>query len=407
MKRALLLSVALAACSRSPQSAVASCSDPAAPDADVVTAIDAAPAEDSAPVHDAAKLDCRLHAHTWPRAALAHLVQPRAERPIGAAATASGRVVVLARDFNLGVYDPSTDTFDWIALPLPPPADRKWDVNQMAWAGGDRVLVFGAHECQGGCRDTAWAVLVDVVKKTVEDVTCPLSNVLFGGFEGAATLPDGRVLIANISGVVTFDPTKHQWSLAPQPMWAGTDCALTLLDGRVLFLCSMYDGRTTTLFDPSTGGAVAGPPTHAAHYGGSAVRLADGRVLVTGGKHAPGEEGVTTITELYDPSANVWRVVRPMPEPMEGTTGVALGCGAAAFIGGLDDGRRLPANDGYPARTTVALAWIYSPDVDAWTSIPMQVGRRVPSVAPLADGTAFIAGGHGSEEAVTSTEWLR
>ena len=61
------------------------------------------------------------------------------------------------------------------------------------------------------------------------------------------------------------------------------------------------------------------------------VRLADGRVLATGGETA---YGTTASAEIWDPATNTWTALPPMPEPRAMGAATLLGDGTVLIAGG-------------------------------------------------------------------------
>lgn len=77
--------------------------------------------------------------------------------------------------------------------------------------------------------------------------------------------------------------------------------------------------------------------------GALVARLSDGRVLVAGGADAVPEGSphsdtyTATTAELYDPAADTWSPLPPMPEPRAGGAVVGLADGSVLLVGGYSD----------------------------------------------------------------------
>ncbi|HVE45869.1 MAG TPA: hypothetical protein VNA57_03860 [Acidimicrobiales bacterium] len=134
----------------------------------------------------------------------------------------------------------------------------------------------------------------------------------------------------------------------------------------------------------------------------TASHLADGKVLVAGG--SAGSTGVadrlaplaTETAEVYDPAADSWQLVAPMPAPrmkhtatvLEGpacrTQAPAAQCGAVLVTGGYNDG----LND--VVDTSTFTSNLYSQDVDAplglWALGADMAFTRAEHTATLLDG---------------------
>jgi len=147
-------------------------------------------------------------------------------------------------------------------------------------------------------------------------------------YHTATVLPDGAVFIA---GGLTFyeveyetgatylleSPYDDYWKYRGWLYQNRKDHTATLLaDGRVLFVGgSTYEGTlgSAEIFDPAGIAAAFAPMSQpngevaslrvprALH---TAATLPDGRILVVGGIN---EQGVTALTEIYDPAANEWK----------------------------------------------------------------------------------------------------
>lgn len=153
----------------------------------------------------------------------------------------------------------------------------------------------------------------------------------------------------------------------------------------------------------------------------AAVRLSSGKVLVAGGRNAPGGSVMLSSAELYDPASNTWKSVAPMPSagirmlaaPLKGDKAlVAFGTlggeyvydlatdkwtnaapgGELGSILGLADGRALTAG-GFGLGPSDA-ASIYDVTTDAWTALPaMQVTRSRPTMIQVSASKVLVFAG--------------
>lgn len=115
-----------------------------------------------------------------------------------------------------------------------------------------------------------------------------------------------------------------------------------------------------------------------------AVTVFDGRVYAIGGG-GPGFASLDAV-EIFDPKAERWRALRPMPTKRSGAMAVALGDRIAVIGGGFKkpDGkfRFLPTVE------------FYEPASDRWSPGPdMSQPHDYPACAIL-DGRVYIATGH-------------
>ncbi len=218
------------------------------------------------------------------------------------------------------------------------------------------------------------------------------------GRAGAVRLLDGRVLVvggATDSSVDIYDPATGSFSQVTGAsygfeQYAGFGCAdcapagVTLASGKVL-LPGLYWMWT---FDPSTGMLASGPgfdSSYQAHVGRALTRLADGRVLVTGGapeRKTPYPSARTAA--LFGPASGTSGLTGEMADGRLGHTATLLADGRVLVAGGLD---RKPL-------TVHASAELYDPVTGVFTPTGAMAGpRRAHSAHRLPSGKVLVAGG--------------
>lgn len=205
-------------------------------------------------------------------------------------------------------------------------------------------------------------------------------RVVYTGIRsGTDTLLEGR----------TYDPTTDAIDTvvnAPQHHHGG-GAAVTLLDGRALFIGGEGDGAQSTLcdfFEEGVGFSPAPSTAEARTFFGWTL-LSDGRVFVSGGIL---EDGWTIATEIFD---GAWQ---PGPA-LEG-----VGIGANAVIE-LADGRVLITGgfstcDGASPPSVAAMIWDPSSDEVVQAEGTLLEPRWGHSMARLPDGRVVIVGGAGA-----------
>jgi hypothetical protein len=211
-----------------------------------------------------------------------------------------------------------------------------------------RVLLVGGWDDRGA---VAMAELYDPSPNAWERT----GDLHEGRYEHTATLlPDGRVLVAGgigtglqgLGSAELFDPTTGSWSRAPYMAAQRADHTATLLlDGRVLVAGGFElnnpngDGGTfvsldsAEIFDPAGGKWSGTASLGAVRAGHTASRLADGRVLVTGGMdhvHAR----ISNSVEIFDPADGRWAASGSLIAARERHSAALLENGQVLLIGG-------------------------------------------------------------------------
>lgn len=168
----------------------------------------------------------------------------------------------------------------------------------------------------------------------------------------ATLLGDGRVLVvggwredddAPVASAEVWDPAKRTFEPAGDLAEgrAGHD-ALLLPDGRVLVVGG-WDARASLasaeLWDPATRtfGPAGSLSTARSWDGVTTTRLADGRVIVVGGRVQDGENGMPPAAlpvEIWEPSTGTFRTVGQLPRLRIHHSTLALPDGSALIVGG-------------------------------------------------------------------------
>jgi N-acetylneuraminic acid mutarotase len=289
------------------------------------------------------------------------------------------------------VYDPSSNTWNSAANMG---AQRSRHVAVLLADG--RVLVAGGRGALGdSLRST------ESYDPTTNTWTATESMGTARDNFAAVRLTDGSVLVAGgtssiaapfvTKGAEIYDPSTGRWRTTGHMLNARFGHSMTLLrDRRVLVAGGDLPGgdnaqtRTAEIYDPSTGSWSATGSMNVARSFFSATLLADGRVLVAGGRTEP--QGTLTVTaEIYDPATGRWN--------MTGSMAVARGgFGLARESVRLADGNVLVVGDAIGAPG--ASAEIYDPRSGSWSFIDsMSVERKDHVTVELADGRVLVAGG--------------
>lgn len=196
---------------------------------------------------------------------------------------------------------------------------------------------------------------------------------------------DVVVIVGSATG--SFTPTG---SLATQRSWP---VAAALADGRVLVMGGRFDGlpllpssADAELYDPATGTFTPTGSLDTPRYGFTATLLRDGRVLVLGGLNNLNNGGPLSSAEIYDPASGVFTPAGNMTMPRNHHSATLL-----------DDGRVLIAGTAdYSSRplTAVGSAELFDPTTGGFTPTgSMVVARYFHTATLLPSGKVFIAGG--------------
>ena len=148
----------------------------------------------------------------------------------------------------------------------------------------------------------------------------------------ALALACGALLVG--SRLLPPPPLRHTYldqlvSAPDLPTPMGAPAVVTLLDGRVLVMSNSKQTNTALLYDPLGGTSVpVGPMVSPDRMLGSAVRLQDGRVFVTG-------DGVS---EIFDPTTLKFASVGPMVTARSFPELALLPDGRVLVVGGAQPG---------------------------------------------------------------------
>ena len=253
-----------------------------------------------------------------------------------------------------------------------------------------RVLVAGGDT--GGLVQTADAELYD--PSTGEWM--PTGSLGAAKHNHSATLlPDGRVLVAG--GTIRFDRTGQSERYDPAlGIWLPTGSldiarknhtATLLSDGRVLVtggdvfkIDDEFASSVTELYDPATGRWRRTGSLNQGRFNHSATLLADGRLLVVGGR-GRGNRSFSS-GELYDPATRRWTRTGSLNHARSNHRATLLADGRVLVSGGEDGNQRFNS------------AELYDPATGRWTLTgSLNQMRARHSATLLADGRVLVAGG--------------
>jgi hypothetical protein len=196
------------------------------------------------------------------------------------------------------------------------------------------------------------------------------------------TLDDGRVLIAgggieNDDGeapvVELLDPTTGTTTIIDGDTPSGYGTGVPLADGRVLVIAFDANHTCSSAFivDPAAATSRSLPddaPCNRPAFGvnGSAVRLSDGRVLLTGGKVDVYESTLSSAAVVFDPGTEAFTPTAPMSTPRIGHGMAVLGDGRVIVAGG----RKIVADEDVESPgDVVSTVEIYDPAAGSFAAV--------------------------------------
>jgi hypothetical protein len=241
------------------------------------------------------------------------------------------------------LYDPATGTFNPAGTMH---VSRFPGMTGTLLADG-RVLFAGGHDGGSERSAIASAELYDPSNGTYT-ATGSMATARYG--HTATLLNDSEVLVAggqgpnggNLVSAELYDPASG--SFHPTGALHGADAfhtATLLANGWVLIVGDADSDNLShgELYvpDPSGNGAAAAfsdAGTTAGRFGATATLLADGRVLIVGGRLG----GNVATAVLFDPATKTFASTGSLAVPRFGQTATLLPDGRVLIVGGLDDG---------------------------------------------------------------------
>jgi N-acetylneuraminic acid mutarotase len=185
---------------------------------------------------------------------------------------------------------------------------------------------------------------------------------------------------------------------------------------------------STEVYDPSTGGWIAGAILTQARVDHTATAMKDGRVLIVGGFQR--DRGALSSAQMFDPSAREWSNTASMARARVAHSATLLNDGRVLIVGGtqlgrpsaeiydgednawartimeaqvdeshtatlMDDGRVLVV--GFDRAREAAQVQIFDPSVDTWSiaGSPVTLLGAFHSASLLPDGRVLLSGGLG------------
>jgi len=210
-------------------------------------------------------------------------------------------------------------------------------------------------------------------------------------------LPNGKVLLAggyngySVNSCLLYDPATEQWSstgVLPEPRSGHVAVQLgngkTLVIGGYIYINSnSLQTNTCRLYDPATGTWSATGSMAVTRSDYQAVVLANGKVLVAGGRVEQNNQSFASrSSELYDPATGQWSRAGDMIAGRAGFTLTLLANGRVLATGGVNGGSVLSSCE------------LFDPVSGTWTSTnPLDYSRYDHQAVRLADGRVLVVNG--------------
>lgn len=194
-----------------------------------------------------------------------------------------------------------------------------------------------------------------------------------------------------------FDPTANTWTeVAQMSSVRAFHAAVRLLDGTVLVVGGNPSDRGAERYDPASNSWTPAGVTQVPHVRGTATLLLDGTVVVAGGVDFGPERDDPSISligysERYDPTSNSWRELALLHETPYGHAASRLADGTVLVSGGRNPGQTYKTAVRYDPTQTISASvqpnlWMYTAD--------MSERRTNHQSTLLFDGNVLVTGGY-------------
>ena len=128
-----------------------------------------------------------------------------------------------------------------------------------------------------------------------------------------------------------YDPTSDTWTTLPNMPTQRNHLGVGAMDGKLYVAGGRFGGGVGSemtdileIYDPATNTWTRGPALLAPRAG-VASTVANGCLYLIGGEgNTSDPRGIFDRNELFDPGAQSWRSLDPLPTPMHGLTGAAF-----------------------------------------------------------------------------------
>jgi hypothetical protein len=290
------------------------------------------------------------------------------------------------------LYDFTTNSFAAAPINL---VEARQEHVAVGLAGGDVLLAGGFSDVLGG--NGVNLSSAEVYNQATGTMTATGSMAHTRADAAAARLDDGRVLVTGGYGdgsstAEIYQPVSGSFAATgSMSVSRALHTATTLADGRVLIVGG-YNGTslgTAELFDPSgTGSFIPTGSLAAPRHGHIAVLLANGKVLIAGGVSCAAVcSGPLATAELFDPATGSFSDAGVMTQARMEFTATLLADGKVLLAGG---------RSGTSLASVTSTLEVYDPDTLTFTAVDgsLSGGRGEHAASLLPDGKVLITGGY-------------
>jgi hypothetical protein len=296
-----------------------------------------------------------------------------------------------------GLYDPATSQF------VPTGSlgvDR--EMPSITLLPDGRVLLAGGQTCtmpaNGGSASCKTLSTAQVFDAAAGKFAATGSMKAARSSPIAVRLADGRVLVTGgfnngqlVTSAELYD-TKTGKFTATGSLVSGiyVSCGILLQDGRVLLIGD--SAGATQIYDPKKGQFAKGPSMVKPHNYGIPTLLSDGRVLVTGGAESlSGDQAGTADAEIFDPATEAFSATGSMSVPRVGHTATRLADGRVLITGGQAIASLFSQS---ASQQFYSSAELFDPSSGKFSPAgSMTEARGEPLAVLLPDGKVLICGG--------------
>ena len=290
-----------------------------------------------------------------------------------------------------------------------PPLSTTWSpfgrLDRGVWGNGISQLPNGSVLVFDSLKGSTVSVLVDPNSGAV---TPTGALKAYQSSTSIAVLQDGSVLAIGgfslkndpLNTVQRFYPNTGQWTLVAPMNTPRTHPTVTVLSNGQVLVAGGWSQRTSKgwiatntaeIYDPVLNTWSSAGHMAKARALASAVRLMDGRVLVTGGatqwlgtRISSTTLPIQTGAEIYDPAHNAWTGAGQMAKPRAAHASALLTDGRVLVISGWQD----------KYQTGMISTEIYDPRHGHWSNGPvLSTGHAQGRLVQLQDGRPMIVGG--------------